>query len=103
MAKIYTCINDEIELQKEEGGWFCPKCGCHTVSPEEDGMNATEIPMTVRELRQLLFNIKDQDAKIVLSCDSEGNGFGHIREVEVEDGLVFLFPTDWQTQNIAEL
>lgn len=61
------------------------------------------MPVTVKELIATLSSLKDQDATIVLSCDSEGNGFGHVRSVEAENGLVFLFPTDWQTQDISEL
>lgn len=35
----YLCIDDYTELEKTEDGWQCPKCGCYTIAPEEDGMS----------------------------------------------------------------
>lgn len=66
--------------------------------------------MTVRELRNLLDDIEEQDAEIVIYADEEGNSV--ITEVEVETfeceeddeddclfeyGTITLIPTDFKS------
>ena len=40
--------------------------------------------MTVRELRKLLFDLKDQEAIIDMASDEEGNSYGDIDDSVVE-------------------
>lgn len=67
--------------------------------------------MTVRELRNLLDDIEEQDAEIVIFADEEGNDV--ITELEVEEyeceeddeddclfenGTIILVPTDFKSR-----
>ena len=62
--------------------------------------------MTVKELRAILFQITNEDAKIVLSSDSEGNSFAlldDLGQVDKGDKIVVLFPEHNSVQDVDEL
>lgn len=62
--------------------------------------------MTVKELRQKLFKVENQDAEVILSSDAEGNNYSKVEKIETDfelDGGVILYPNDKQEQNAADL